>query len=57
MFPFWEMSEIPARPASPRSSATWMSAFTALGGSPKRSMSSSVRSSASASVRMRAMRR
>ena len=53
----WQMSVMPARLASPRSRATCTRAFTGAGGSPKRSMSSSVRSSASASVRIMAMRR
>ena len=54
---FWEISVMPALPASPLKRATWMRALTPGGVSPKRSMSSSVRSSASASLRIRAMRR
>ena len=54
---FCEMSVTPTLPASARSSATCTSVYTLGGGSPKRSMTSSMRSSASASVRTSAMRR
>ena len=55
--PFWVMSVIPAFDASPRRSATCTRLRTLGGSSPKRSLSSSMISSASSDLRIRAMRR